>query len=96
MMPTRDLAAAVQWVMAKMRLTFSSEKNSAGETTPEKMRANPSLASEEHTRRWIFRTATNLAFDHFRETKPSEPAMRPRCAPKRVRRWSRAKCSVTT
>ena len=42
---SRDLAAAVQWVMAKMRLTFSSEKNSAGETTPEKMRANPSLAS---------------------------------------------------
>jgi RNA polymerase sigma-70 factor (ECF subfamily) len=33
------------------------------------LRANPVLASEEHTRRWIFRTATNLAFDHFRETK---------------------------
>ena len=33
------------------------------------LRANPALATEEHTRRWIFRTATNLAFDHFRETK---------------------------
>lgn len=33
------------------------------------LRANPVLASEEHTRRWIFRTATNLALDHFRETK---------------------------
>ena len=33
------------------------------------LRANPTLASEEHMRRWIFRTATNLAFDHFRETK---------------------------
>jgi RNA polymerase sigma-70 factor (ECF subfamily) len=33
------------------------------------LRANPTLASEEHTRRWIFRTATNLAFDHFREVK---------------------------
>lgn len=33
------------------------------------LRANPTLATEEHTRRWIFRTATNLAFDHFRETK---------------------------
>jgi RNA polymerase sigma-70 factor, ECF subfamily len=33
------------------------------------LRANPALASEEHLRRWIFRTATNLAFDHFRETK---------------------------
>jgi RNA polymerase sigma-70 factor (ECF subfamily) len=33
------------------------------------LRANPVVASEEHQRRWIFRTATNLAFDHFRETK---------------------------
>lgn len=33
------------------------------------LRANPVLASEEHMRRWIFRTATNLALDHFRETK---------------------------
>ena len=33
------------------------------------LRANPTLASEEHMRRWVFRTATNLAFDHFRETK---------------------------
>jgi RNA polymerase sigma-70 factor (ECF subfamily) len=33
------------------------------------LRANPAIASEEHMRRWIFRTATNLALDHFRETK---------------------------
>jgi len=33
------------------------------------LRANPTLASEEHMRRWLFRTATNLALDHFRETK---------------------------
>ena len=33
------------------------------------LRANPSLASEDHARRWLFKTGTNLAFDHFRETK---------------------------
>ena len=33
------------------------------------LRANPALATEEHMRRWIFRTATNLALDYFRETK---------------------------
>lgn len=33
------------------------------------IRSNPTLATEEHMRRWMFRTATNLALDHFRETK---------------------------
>src|SRR4026208_2065459 len=33
------------------------------------IRSNPALATEEHMRRWMFRTATNLGLDHFRETK---------------------------
>lgn len=33
------------------------------------LRSNPTLAGEEHMRRYIFRTATNLALDHFRESK---------------------------
>jgi RNA polymerase sigma-70 factor (ECF subfamily) len=33
------------------------------------LRAKPVVESDEHLRRWIFRTATNLALDHFRESK---------------------------
>ena len=33
------------------------------------LRADPVFASDEHMRRYVFRTATNLAMDHFRETK---------------------------
>lgn len=33
------------------------------------IRANVAYASEEHMRRYVFRAATNLAFDHFRERK---------------------------
>ncbi len=32
-------------------------------------RANPNAANDDHLRRYVFKTATNLAFDHFRETK---------------------------
>lgn len=33
------------------------------------LKSSPAVATEEHMRRWIFRAATNLALDHFRETK---------------------------
>lgn len=33
------------------------------------LRSNPAVANDDHLRRYIFKTATNLVFDHFRETK---------------------------
>ncbi|HVR38272.1 MAG TPA: RNA polymerase sigma factor, partial [Thermoanaerobaculia bacterium] len=33
------------------------------------LRANPQVATDDHLRNWIFRAATNVALDHFRETK---------------------------
>ena len=33
------------------------------------LRSNPAIADEDHLRRYVYKTATNLAFDHFREVK---------------------------
>lgn len=33
------------------------------------LRTNPAVADDDHLRRYVFRTATNLVFDHFREAK---------------------------
>lgn len=33
------------------------------------LRSSGEFEGDEHMRRWVYRAATNLAFDHFRETK---------------------------
>src|SRR3954447_18718823 len=33
------------------------------------LRSNPSIADDDHLRRYVYKTATNLVFDHFRETR---------------------------
>jgi RNA polymerase sigma-70 factor (ECF subfamily) len=33
------------------------------------LRTNPQLESDDHVRHYVFRTATSVALDHFRETK---------------------------
>jgi RNA polymerase sigma-70 factor (ECF subfamily) len=33
------------------------------------LRSNPTIADEDHLRHYIYKTATNLVFDHFREVK---------------------------
>jgi RNA polymerase sigma-70 factor (ECF subfamily) len=33
------------------------------------LRSNPQITDEDHLRRYVYKTATNLVLDHFRETK---------------------------
>jgi RNA polymerase sigma-70 factor (ECF subfamily) len=33
------------------------------------LRSNPPIADDDHLRRYVYKTATNLVFDHFRETR---------------------------
>jgi RNA polymerase sigma factor (sigma-70 family) len=33
------------------------------------LRSRPAIANDDHLRRYVYRTATNLVLDHFRETK---------------------------
>jgi RNA polymerase sigma-70 factor (ECF subfamily) len=33
------------------------------------LRSNPAIADEDHLRRYVYKIATNLVFDHFRETR---------------------------
>jgi RNA polymerase sigma-70 factor (ECF subfamily) len=33
------------------------------------LRTNPTLENDDHVRRYVFKTATSVALDHFRETK---------------------------
>ena len=33
------------------------------------LRSNPAVANDDHRRRYVYKTATNLVFDHFREAK---------------------------
>jgi RNA polymerase sigma-70 factor (ECF subfamily) len=33
------------------------------------VRSNPAIADDDHLRRYVYKTATNLVFDHFREAK---------------------------
>jgi len=41
------------------------------------LRAQPEIASDDHLRHYLFKTATNLVFDHFREAKRGRELVEP-------------------
>lgn len=65
----RKLAGALWSYIYKMTSDPAAADDLLQKTFFRFLRANPVFASEEHQRRWIYRTATNLVMDHFRETK---------------------------
>src|ERR1700730_7013828 len=39
------------------------------------IRSNPNITDDDHLRHYVYKTATNLVFDHFRETKRHREAI---------------------
>jgi RNA polymerase sigma-70 factor (ECF subfamily) len=65
----RQTAAAVWSYLFRLTGDAAAADDLLQKTFFRLLRTNPVVAGDDHMRRYVFKTATNLAFDHFRETK---------------------------
>jgi RNA polymerase sigma-70 factor (ECF subfamily) len=70
----RRLAGSLWSYLFRMTGNAAAADDLVQKTFMRFLRANPELATEEHQRRWLFRAATQVALDHFRETKRQRSA----------------------
>lgn len=65
----RSIAGGVWSYIYRMTGNASTADDLLQKTFFRFLRSNPAIENEDHLRRYVYKTATNLVLDHFRETK---------------------------
>jgi len=65
----RSMAGGVWSYIYRMTGNASTADDLLQKTFFRFLRSNPKVENDEHRRRYVYKTATNLVFDHFREAK---------------------------
>lgn len=65
----RSIAGSVWSYIYRMTGNSSTTDDLLQKTFFKFLRSNPTLENDDHLRRYVYKTATNVVFDYFRETK---------------------------
>ena len=65
----RSVAGKVWSYIYRMTGNASTADDLLQKTFFKFLRSNPAVENDDHLRRYVYKTATNLVFDHFRESK---------------------------
>jgi RNA polymerase sigma-70 factor (ECF subfamily) len=65
----RSIAGSVWSYIYRMTANPATADDLLQKTFFRFLRSNPTVENDDHLRRYIYKTATNLVFDHFREAK---------------------------